>query len=178
MGSPAALEALIDDVVVEVGERNLVNLQLPELDLTNGDPLAALFSIVEFEDWALKNLPDPEWATLLGVTGSEGFRSYRDGFDSVAADGAIWVDRGEPYAVYDFQSIDLGEIPVSVSSDFDPPVGSVAFIHNSSKGPFDVVRASTGEILESRPGWGSIEHVVVMAPTEFGWQVYFSEVVR
>ena len=178
VGSSEELERLIQEVAAEVGHEAGASAAGGILDLTNPDPIAAFFSIVAFEDWALKNSPDPAWARLLGVPGSEGFRSYRNGFDSVSADGTVWVDRGAPYSVFDIIYINLDEIPVSVPSDFDPPEGSVVFIHDSSKGPFDVVRSATGETIESRPGWDSIEHVVVLSPSVIGWSVYFSEVMR
>ncbi|MDH3306227.1 MAG: hypothetical protein OEO77_01705, partial [Acidimicrobiia bacterium] len=66
VGNPAALEALIDRVVAEVGAVNLGGREnVPVFSANDPDPSVALKSNLDLEDWVFKTFPDPAWAEVL-----------------------------------------------------------------------------------------------------------------
>ncbi len=177
VGSPEAMRALIERVVVEeVGSDNVGPLSdVPSLSANDSDPLVALLSNIAFEDWAYKTFPDPAWAEVLAVPGSPAFFSYRTQLDSERNANVRWEDAGDPFTVVSAEL--LTDVPLDPAVLDEFPDDSVSFMIDTSRGPYRKVRIDTGEVVDDRPGWESIKLIVVVAPTGVGWQVYLSEVI-
>lgn len=173
MGSPAALEALIDDVVAEVGEANLGGREnIPFLDINNPDPIEALRSIIDFDSWVATTWPDPPLVNLYTVEGSEGRSLYARGANSAFKGGSRIVYLADPYMATSYEIVDAAEVlPAEVVADL--PRGAVTISYISSSGPFELRRVE-GEVVDARSdGWASRPVVTVVSPTVVGWQIWF-----
>ncbi len=72
VGSAELKDALIDEVVAEVGEANLGGREnIPFLDINNPDPLVAMQSIIAFDSWVITTWPDPPMVEIYTVDESQ-----------------------------------------------------------------------------------------------------------
>ncbi|MBK5268224.1 MAG: hypothetical protein JJE47_12395 [Acidimicrobiia bacterium] len=175
VGSPAALEALIDEVVAEVGEANLGGREnIPFLDINNPDPIAAMKSIIAFDVWVITTWPDPPMVNVYTVDGSQARNLYSRGANSFFKGGSrvVYLEQGYRAAGYHVASPEEVLSPEVVES---LPSGAVAISYTSSSGPFEVRRVDDESTDASSDGWPSRPVVTVIVPTNYGWQVWYEQ---
>ncbi len=173
VGSPAALEALIDEVVAEVGEANLGGREnIPFLDINNPDPIEALKSIIDFDSWVATTWPDPPLVNLYTVEGSEGRSLYTRGANSAFKGGSRIVYLADPYLATSYEIVEPSEVlPAELVEDL--PRGAVAISYVSSSGPFELRRVEDDAVDAISDGWASRPVVTVVSPSAVGWQIWF-----
>jgi len=175
VGSSELKEALIDEIVAEVGEANLGGREnIPFLDINNPDPLAAFASITAFDLWVFSTWPDPPMVEIYTVADSPGRNSYKAAANTFFKGGSRIVFLGSPYSAENARVVEPAdylapEIVEQLPSD------AVTIAYESSSGPFEVRRLEDEGVDISSSGWAGLEAIEVIVPTQFGWQIWYEE---
>ena len=173
VGSAELKEALIDEIVAEVGEANLGGREnIPFLDINNPDPLVAMQSIIAFDSWVATTWPDPPMVSLYTVEGSQGRSLYERGANSTFKGGSRIVYLADPYIAENYEIVEPNVVlPVEVLAEL--PRGAIAISYDSSSGPFEVRRVEDDSVDASSDGWEKRNVVTVISPTAVGWQIWY-----
>lgn len=173
VGDPAALQALVEQVALDTG------IPLEEFfvpDITQPDPMHALRELLEFSEWAFATAPDTDLAVIHTIEGSPAFARERANLDTYASNG--WVSRHVPYEFRNLVEVDLADVPLSDAERAELPEGARAFqFQTASESGMEIVDPTTDEVVSSVPPWESQVFLIVVAPTEVGWQEYWYFVV-
>jgi len=168
VGDPAALQALAEQVAFDAG------IPFEEFfvpDITQPDPEAALKELLLFSDWALSNQPDTALAAIHTIEGSQAFQRQRSSLDTYESNG--WAGRHEPFRPANFNQVDIDLMPMSDADRAGLPAGAIAFQFQSNGEGIEVVDVDTGDVVSTIPPWSNRVIMIIIAPTDVGWQEYW-----
>ena len=172
--------AAYDDMIAEL-ERFLTPEQLatvPWPDLRNPDPIAAYRSCAEFQNWMTENNTSPSLVEAYTAAGSPERGWDVEMFATWELFDALSTPSEPPY------SMDVRGVVHPAATDITDallaqvPEGSAAVVYWDSVGRSQMI-GPDGSILSQSDGWSDLgPWVAIMAPTDFGWQVWWDELTE
>jgi hypothetical protein len=148
---------------------------VPWPDLRNPDPVASYQAAARFQNWMSTNNPTPSLVEAYTAAASpeRGFDlelfEFLNNFDLRAGPAT------PPYSMRVEALVHPAATGITDALLAQVPDGSAAVLYWDSVGPSDTFTAE-GQYWDSSPGWTDEgPWAAIMAPTDFGWQVWWDE---
>jgi len=170
------LRALIDqlrDLAEGAGETQFVGVEIPYPDLNNPDPVVALSEAWAFEAWLMETGPFIGFVDVYNYPSSPRLREINSDFLQWDGRDLRFDEVVDTYELLTGEVVPLEVAAMSKRARDSVPPGSVAVAYTDRGGPYPLIIAATGEVLETIEGYEGAG-VVVIAPSELGWQLYWS----
>jgi len=177
VGSPEALAAVMDEAMANselaFPDAKLDLISLP--DLNTPDPAKAAGALARLEYQVSAVAPNMSWLNVVTAPGSPARASLAKGLQELSnRQLRVVLDFGD-YVVDHAVTVPLQELserPIDLPSDVPH---DAAFVLVTTSSPSYRLVARDGEIIADRPGWDERTRIVILLPTEVGWQVFWEE---
>jgi hypothetical protein len=175
VGDPAVIEAARTEALrlIEIDPSSFpagaAEMEIPWPDTTNPDPVEALRSIWEFDEWVATTLPYDAFARMYLVEDSPAWRSAGEFIEQL--DLNQWIVVFDDPEGYVFEGGDV------VSTERDPvtseplPEGVVAVRYRARLSDASVRRMSDNSEVSRGAGYESRERIALLVPGSLGWRV-------
>ena len=173
-GTDRAYEAMIEELEPFVTDEQ-VAAGVPWPNLRTSDPIAAYRSCAEYQQWMAENNPNPVLVEAYTAAGSPERGFDLDIFASLHANGLVATPSVPPYVMEVRGLVHPAATDITDALLAAVPEGSAAVVYYDSVGVRQLVRPD-GSVFGVQDGWVNVgPWVAIMAPTEFGWQVWWDE---
>lgn len=184
VGDPAVIEAARTEALrlIEIDPSSFppgaAEMEIPWPDTTNPDPVEALRSIWEFDEWVATTLPYDAFARMYLVEDSPAWRSAGEFIEQLWINGWIVVfDDPEGYEFLGGRIIDLDESVVPPEIKAGLPNEVVIVRYSSSRSPYEI-RGSSDGFIDPRSGYEERVIDTALVKSDLGWQVYWFDKVE
>lgn len=175
-GSDQAYDELIASLerFVEPEQRSTV----PWPDLRNIDPVAAYRSSADFQSWMLRNNTSPSLVEAYTAAGSPERGWDVEMFATWQVLDALSTPSDPPYVLDVRGVVHPAATDITDSLLAQVPEGSAAVVYWDSVGRSQMI-GPDGSIVGEAEGWQNLgPWVAIMAPTDYGWQVWWDELTE
>lgn len=180
VGDPAVIEAARTEALrlIEIDPSSFppgaAELEIPWPDTTNPDPVEALRSIWEFDEWVATTLPYDAFARMYLVEDSPAWRSAGEFIEQLWINGWIVVfEDPEGYVFEGGEMVELIETSAPAETLAAAPDGAVAVRYQSRSASFSVDRPGAGPVGISGSAWADLQEEAIVVPTELGWRLWW-----
>jgi hypothetical protein len=183
VGDPAVIEAARTEALrlIEIDPSSFppgaAEMEIPWPDTTNPDPVEALRSIWEFDEWVATTLPYDAFARMYLVEDSPAWRSAGEFIEQLWINGWIVVfDDPAGYEFLDGRIIPRDESIVPTDLSVGIPSDAVIVRYSSTRSSYEIQGSSDG-FVDPRQGYEVRVIDTALARSDLGWRVFwFAEV--
>ncbi len=148
---------------------------VPWPDLRNPDPVASYQAAARFQNWMSANNPTPSLVEAYTAPASPERGFDLELFELLNNFDLRYGPATPPYSMRVEDLVHPAATGITDALLAQVPEGSAAVVYWDSVGPSDTFTAE-GQYWASNPGWTDEgPWVAIMAPTDFGWQVWWDE---
>jgi hypothetical protein len=184
VGDPAVIEAARTEALrlIEIDPSSFppgaAEMEIPWPDTTNPDPVVALHSIWEFDEWVATTLPYDAFARMYLVEDSPAWRSAGEFIEQLDANQWIVVfDDPAGYEFLDGRIIPRDESIVPTDLSVGIPSDAVIVRYSSTRSSYEIQGSSDG-FVDPRPGYEVRVIDTALVRSDLGWRVYWFEEVQ